>query len=44
MTISKQGVADALGGVPEYKMVCSNLAPEAIRQALEEWRNRRPSS
>jgi nitrogen fixation NifU-like protein len=44
MTISKQGVADALGGIPEYKMVCSNLAPDAIRKALEEWRNRQPAS
>lgn len=44
MAISKQGVADALGGIPEYKMVCSNLAPDAIRKALEEWRNRRPSA
>jgi len=30
-------VADALGGIPEYKMRCSNLAPEAIRKAIEDW-------
>jgi nitrogen fixation NifU-like protein len=36
--IKEQDVADALGGVPEYKMRCSNLAPEAIRKAIEEWR------
>ncbi|MGH9585928.1 MAG: iron-sulfur cluster assembly scaffold protein [Acidobacteriaceae bacterium] len=36
--ISEQAVADALGGIPEYKMRCSNLAPAAIRQAIEEWR------
>jgi nitrogen fixation NifU-like protein len=36
--ISKQDVADALGGIPEYKMVCSNLAPDAIRKALHDWR------
>jgi nitrogen fixation NifU-like protein len=44
MQISKQGVADALGGIPEYKMVCSNLAPDAIRKALEDWQHRQRSS
>jgi nitrogen fixation NifU-like protein len=38
--ISEQGVADALGGIPDYKMRCSNLAPEAIRKAIEDWRSR----
>ena len=37
--ISEQAVADALGGIPEYKMRCSNLAPEAIRRAIEDWRS-----
>jgi nitrogen fixation NifU-like protein len=36
--ITEQLVAEALGGIPEYKMRCSNLAPAAIRQALDEWR------
>lgn len=36
--VSEQAVADALGGIPEYKMRCSNLAPAAIRQAIEAWR------
>lgn len=36
--ISEQAVAEALGGIPEYKMRCSNLAPEAIRRAIAEWR------
>lgn len=36
--ITEQAVAEALGGIPEYKMRCSNLAPAAIRQAIEEWR------
>lgn len=36
--ISKQAVADALGGIPDYKMQCSNLAPEAIRKAIDDWR------
>jgi len=38
--ISEQAVADALGGIPEYKMRCSNLAPEAIRKAIDDWRSR----
>jgi len=37
-------VADALGGIPEYKMVCSNLAPDAIRKALEDWRKKQTES
>jgi nitrogen fixation protein NifU and related proteins len=36
--VSEQAVADALGGIPEYKMRCSNLAPAAIRQAIDGWR------
>jgi nitrogen fixation protein NifU and related proteins len=38
--ISEQEVAEALGGIPEYKMLCSNLAPEAIRRAIDDWRRR----
>jgi nitrogen fixation NifU-like protein len=37
-SITEQAVADALGGIPDYKMRCSNLAPEAIRRAIDEWR------
>jgi nitrogen fixation protein NifU and related proteins len=42
--ISEQAVSDALGGIPEYKMRCSNLAPEAIRRAINEWRKRSSSA
>jgi nitrogen fixation NifU-like protein len=38
--ITEQSVADALGGIPEYKMRCSNLAPAAIRNAIDDWRAR----
>ena len=38
--ITEQAVADALGGIPDYKMRCSNLAPEAIRKAIEDWKSR----
>ena len=40
--LSEQAVADALGGIPDYKMKCSNLAPEAIRQAIKDWKSRQP--
>lgn len=36
--ISEQAVAEALGGMPAYKMLCSNLAPEGIRRAIDDWR------
>jgi nitrogen fixation NifU-like protein len=42
--ISEQAVAEALGGIPDYKMRCSNLAPEAIRKAIEDWRSRPPGN
>ncbi|MGB0122435.1 MAG: iron-sulfur cluster assembly scaffold protein [Silvibacterium sp.] len=38
--ITEEAVADALGGIPEYKMRCSNLAPAAIRSAIDDWRQR----
>ena len=41
--IAEQAVAEALGGIPEYKMRCSNLAPEAIRNAIDDWRRRQNS-
>jgi nitrogen fixation NifU-like protein len=38
--LTKQSVADALGGIPEFKMLCSNLASDAIRGAIDDWRAR----
>lgn len=38
--ISEQQVAAALGGIPEYKMRCSNLAPAAIRNAIDQWKKK----
>jgi nitrogen fixation NifU-like protein len=38
--ITEEAVAESLGGIPEYKMRCSNLAPAAIRQAIDDWRSR----
>src|ERR1700689_574882 len=41
--ITEQAVAEALGGIPEYKMRCSNLAPAAIRNAIDDWRRTSPA-
>lgn len=38
--LSKEDVASALGGMPDYKMLCSNLMPDAIRLAIDDWRSR----
>ncbi len=38
--ITEEAVANALGGIPEYKMRCNNLAPAAIRNAIDDWRRR----
>lgn len=38
--LTKQKVADALGGIPEYKMICSNLASDAIHSAIDDWKTR----
>ena len=35
--ITKEEIADALGGLPASKMHCSVLAAEAIRKALKDY-------
>ena len=42
--ITKQSVAQSLGGIPEYKMLCSNLAPDAIRMAIDDWRSQQTNN
>jgi nitrogen fixation protein NifU and related proteins len=42
--VTKQSVAESLGGIPEYKMRCSNLAPDAIRMAIDDWRSRQKTN
>ena len=39
--LTNQAVAEALDGLPAYKMHCSVLAEEAIHAALEDWRGKR---
>jgi nitrogen fixation NifU-like protein len=39
-SITKEDVADRLNGLPPEKMSCSNLAPDAIRAAITDYRAR----
>lgn len=39
MVISNAAVAEALGGLPETKMHCSNLAADALHKAIENYRD-----
>ena len=44
MQLTNKAVAEALDGLPAYKMHCSVLAEEAIHAALEDWRSREKQS
>lgn len=39
--LSGADVIAALGGLPEHKHACANLAPEALRLAIAEYRKKR---
>ena len=41
MKLTNQAVAEALDGLPAYKMHCSVLAEEAIRSALEDYERKK---
>jgi nitrogen fixation NifU-like protein len=43
-TLTREQVAAELHGLPEQKMACSNLAPDAIRAAIEDYRAKRAAS
>ena len=40
--LTNQAVAEALDGLPDYKMHCSVLAEEAIQSALEDYYRKHP--
>lgn len=40
LKITNKTVAEALDGLPQIKMHCSNLAEEAIRSAIEDYRKK----
>lgn len=41
MDISRQDVADALDGLPPVKMHCSNLAADALHEAIKNYREKK---
>ena len=41
LDISKQDVADALDGLPPVKMHCSNLAADALHDAIKNYREKK---
>ena len=41
MGITRQDVADELGGLPPVKMHCSNLAADALHEAIEDYRGKK---
>ena len=42
MKLTNQAVAEALDGLPDYKMHCSVLAQEAIEDALNNYKEKNP--
>ena len=42
--ITRQGVAQALGGLPPNKMHCSNLGAEALSLAIKNYQDKRPGA
>lgn len=41
LQISKETVAQELGGLPPQKMHCSNLGADALRKAIEDYRSKK---
>ena len=39
--LTRKDVADELGGLPAIKMHCSNLAADALRKAIDDYRSKK---
>lgn len=44
LQLSKETVASALDGLPAQKMHCSNLGADALRKAIEDYRQKQEES
>lgn len=44
MQVSNRAVSEALGGLPQQKLHCSNLAADALHAAIEDYRKKREGS
>ena len=44
MKITRGDVAESLGGLPPVKMHCSNLAADALHEAIKDYRKRQEAS
>ena len=44
MEISRQDVAEALEGLPPVKMHCSNLAADALHEAIKSYKEKKPKN
>lgn len=42
LEISRDQIASELGGLPPRKMHCSNLGADALRKAIEDYRQKHP--
>lgn len=40
MKVTDVAIADMLGGIPEQKMHCSNMAADALHTAIEDYRKK----
>ena len=44
LKLTNKAVAEALDGLPDYKMHCSVLAEEAIQKALEDYKSKQENT
>ena len=44
LKITRSDVADSLGGLPPIKMHCSNLAADALHEAIKDFRKKQEAS
>lgn len=41
LKLTRNDVAEELGGLPAYKMHCSNLAADALKKAIDDYRKKK---